>query len=245
MLSYTYQVGWLMNIERLSKVLGRVWHFRHLNLGDLRLIISAGQMRRFKAGSIIFQETEPSAGMFVLFSGKVHLYKLSPNGQEQIISIIQPVIMFNELTAIDDGPNPYTAIAIEDCNTWNISHGAFLDLVDRYPDPSIGLGLLRILSARTRLLINRCEDLSFRPVRARTAKLLLDLSAGGTKVINREEHPIKDLSASIATVPEAISRSLSNLKEAGLLEVTRAQIKILDIHTLAEIAQIEDPIITK
>jgi CRP-like cAMP-binding protein len=234
-----------MNIENLSKVLGKVWHFRHLKLTDLRRIVSAGQMKQYKAGSMIFQETDPSSGMYVLFSGKVHLYKLSPNGQEQIISVIQPVIMFNELTAIDAGPNPYTAIAVDDCNTWNISHEAFLDLVERYPDPSIGLGLLRILSTRTRLLINRCEDLSFRPVRARTAKLLLELSVGGTKVINREEHPIKDLSASIATVPEAISRSLSILKEEGLVEATRAQIKVLDTNALAAIAQIEDSFITK
>jgi CRP-like cAMP-binding protein len=234
-----------MNIDNLSKILGRVWHFRHLNLNDLRLIVSAGQMMRFKAGSIIFQEMDPSAGMFVLFSGRVHLCKISPNGQEQIISIIRPVIMFNELTAIDEGPNPYTAIAIDDCNTWNIKYDAFHDLVNRYPDPNIGLGLLKILAARTRLLINRCEDLSFRPVLARTAKLLLDLSDSGSLVIDRADHPIKDLSANIATVPEAISRSLSNLKEEGLVEVTRAQITILDPKALAKIAQIEDPLITK
>lgn len=234
-----------MNIEKLAKTLGRVWHFHHLKLKDLRLIVSAGQMMRFQAGSIIFQETELSAGMFVLLSGKVHLIKLSPNGQEQIISIIRPVIMFNELTAIDDGPNPYTAIAIENCNTWNIKHQAFHDLVNRYPDPSIGLGLLRILASRTRLLINRCEDLSFRPVLARTAKLLLDLSVGGSNVIDRSEHPIKDMSANIATVPEAISRSLGNLREEGLVEVTRTHIRILDVPGVARIAQIEDPLITK
>lgn len=234
-----------MNIETLAKTLGRVWHFRHLNLKDLQLIVSAGQMMRFQAESIIFQETEQSAGMFVLLSGKVHLCKLSPNGQEQIISIIRPVIMFNELTAIDDGPNPYTAIAIENCNTWNIKHQAFHDLVNRYPDPNIGLGLLKILASRTRLLINRCEDLSFRPVLARTAKLMLDLSVGGSNVIDRSEHPIKDMSANIATVPEAISRSLTNLKEDCLVEVTRTHIRVLDVPGLAKIAQIEDPLITK
>jgi CRP-like cAMP-binding protein len=234
-----------MDIESLSKVLGRVWHFRHLNLKDLKLIVSAGQMRRFEAETIIFQETGPSAGMFVLLSGKVHLCKMSPNGQEQIISIIHPVIMFNELTAIDGGPNPYTAIAIDKCNTWNIRHNAFHDLVNRYPDPSIGLGLLRILAARTRLLINRCEDLSFRPVRSRTAKLLLDLSEGGTMLIDRANHPIKDLAANIATVPEAFSRSLSNLRENGLIEVTRSQITILDPNGLAKVARIEDPLIIK
>jgi CRP-like cAMP-binding protein len=234
-----------MDIENLSKVLSRVWHFRHLKFKDLQLIVSAGQMKQFKAQSIIFQETGPSAGMFVLLSGKVHLCKLSPNGHEQIISIIRPVIMFNELTAIDGGQNPYTAIAMEKCNTWNIQHEAFHNLVNQYPDPRVGLGLLRILSARTRLLINRCEDLSFRPVRSRTAKLLLDVSDGGSNTIERKNHPIRELAASIATVPEVFSRSLSVLKEEALIEVTRSHIKILDVKGLAEVAQIEDPLIIK
>jgi len=36
-----------MDIEKLSKILGRVWHFHHLIVKDLRLIGSAGQMKCF------------------------------------------------------------------------------------------------------------------------------------------------------------------------------------------------------
>jgi CRP-like cAMP-binding protein len=239
-----------MKPQNLSKLLGRVWHFRKLKLTDLQRIVTAGKMRRFRSGTLIFQEAEPGAGMFVLFSGKVHLCKLGPSGQEQIISIIEPVIMFNELTAIDGGLNPFTAICVEDSLTWNIDHESFLDLVQRYPDPEIGLGLLRVLSARTRMLIGRCDDLSFRPVVARTAKLLLELSEKGTKIINRREHPIKDMSARIATVPEAISRSLKTLKEEEYIEYTRTEVSVLDSHGLAELAQLsplsleEIPVIT-
>jgi CRP-like cAMP-binding protein len=226
-------------MKDLPKLLGRVWHFRHLNMSDLRMIINAGQLKSFQAGSVIFQELAPSAGMFVLFRGKVHLCKLSHTGQIQIISVIEPVIMFNEVTAIDGGPNPFTAMAEKDCITWNIDHQSFVDLVRRFPDPDIGLGMLQVLASRTRLLIDRCEDLSFRPVLARTAKLLLELSNHGTKVINRRGHPIKDLAASIATVPEAISRSLTTLKEDQLIESTRTRITILHPTKLAEIAWME------
>ncbi len=176
--------------------------------------------------------------MFVLFSGKVHLCKLSHSGQIQIISIIEPVIMFNEVTVIDGGPNPFTAIAAKDCLTWNITHEAFEDLVRRYPDPEIGLGMLRVLAARTRMLITRCEDLSFRPVLARTAKLLMEISNNGNSVINRREYPIKDMAASIATVPEAISRSLTTLKDEEIIECTRSKITILDVSGLAKLALI-------
>ena len=225
-----------MKPQDLAKLLGRVGQFRKLKLSDLQRIVSAGKLRRFRSGNLIFQEDAPSAGMFVLFSGKVHLCKLGPTGQEQIISVIEPVIMFNELSAIDGGPNPFTAICIEDCLTWNTDHQSFLDLVRRYPDPEIGLGLLRVLSARTRMLIGRCDDLSFRPVVARTAKLILDLSENGKKMIDRRHHPIKDLSARIATVPEAISRSLKSLKEDDFIEYNRTEITVLNPAALADLA---------
>jgi CRP-like cAMP-binding protein len=228
-----------MKLDRLSNLLGKVWHFRHLSPSDLHRIVNAGDVQRFSQGSIIFQESAPSAGMFVLFTGKVHLCKLSHAGQEQIIAIINPVIMFNELTAIDGRANPFTAVAVEDCLTWNISHEAFVDLVKRYPDPEIGLGMLRVLAARTRLLINRCEDLSFRPVIARTAKLLLELSSNAERKIDRSEIPVKEMAARLATVPEAISRSLSSLHEDRMIDSTRTEIHVLDPAGLAEVAQIE------
>jgi CRP/FNR family transcriptional regulator len=147
--------------------------------------------------------------------------------------------MFNEVTAIDGGPNPFSALAAENCLTWGIGHEAFEELVRRFPDPEIGLGMLRVMASRSRLLIGRCEDLSFRPVLARTAKLLLDLCSGRDMVINRSEHSIRELSAQVATVPEAISRSLGALKERGLIDTNRQQITILDAEGLAEVAQIE------
>jgi CRP/FNR family transcriptional regulator len=228
-----------MEMEKYAKLLRNVEHFRKLTVADLRFVINAGQLKRFRCGSVIFQETEPSAGMFVLFSGKVHLCKLSPSGQVQIISIIEPVIMFNELTAIDGGPNPLTAVAVGACLTWNIGYDDFHSLVMRYPDPAIGIAMMRVLARRTRHLIDRCEDLSFRSVLARTAKVLLEMSDNGRNVIDRSEYPIKDVAASIATVPETLSRSFSVLSERGLINCTRKNITILQPIELSVAAQLE------
>ena len=226
-------------MEKYATLLRNVEHFRKLSLADVRFIINAGELKRFQSDSVIFHEMEPSAGMFVLFSGKVHLCKMSPSGQVQIISIIEPVTMFNELTAIDGGLNPFTAIAEQKCLTWKISYDAFQSLVLRYPDPRIGIAMMKVLAKRTRLLIDRCEDLSFRSVLARTAKVLLEISDNGTKIIDRGEYPIKDVAASIATVPETLSRSFSVLSESGLINCTRKEISILQPNELSVTAQLE------
>lgn len=225
-------------MENLTGALSRVWHFRHLKPQDLRRIVSAGQVRRFTAGKTIFHEAAPSAGMFVLLKGKVHLCRHSTQGHMQIISTIEPVIMFNELSVIDGLENPFTAVADKDSLTWNIDHDAFHDLLRTYPDPEIGIALLKVLASRSRSLINRCEDLSSRPVHARLAKLLLELSAGGAQPIDRSEYPIKQLAAHIASVPEVVSRSLSMLDDDGCIHCSRQQIVVANAATLAERAQL-------
>jgi CRP/FNR family transcriptional regulator len=226
-------------MEKYAKLLGGVWHFRHLKPNDLLTIVNSGQLKRYRKDVIIFQEENPGAGMFVLFSGKVHLCKHSCDGQVQIISVIEPVIMFNEVTAIDGGTNPFTAIAVKDCLTWNIGYERFESLVKRYPDPMIGLAMLRVMAMRTRFLLKRCEDLSFRSVLARTAKMIIELSNKGEEAIDRNDYPIKNLAASIATVPESISRSLSYLSDKGIISCTRNQIIVQKVSGLYEIAQVE------
>ncbi|NIP44079.1 MAG: cyclic nucleotide-binding domain-containing protein, partial [Gammaproteobacteria bacterium] len=63
---------------------------------------------------IIFREGEDCSGLFVLLKGLVHLYKMGLQGKETIVTSVQPVIMFNEVPIIDGGPNPVTALAVQE-----------------------------------------------------------------------------------------------------------------------------------
>ncbi len=222
-------------MEKYIKLLSSVPHFKNLKPSDVLRIINSGHLKKYRKDNFIYYKAESSAGMYVLFSGKVHLCNYSCDGQIQIFSIVEPVIMFNEITAIDGGPNPATAIAVKDCLTWNISFEAFEKLVKQYPDPAIGLAMMRVLAARTRELITLCGDLSFQPVLSRCAKLILELSEHGSKMIDRSEFPLSDLSARVATAPESISRSLSWLDKQGLISTDRNQISVLNAKELLEI----------
>jgi CRP/FNR family cyclic AMP-dependent transcriptional regulator len=223
-------------MDKYVKLLNTVPHFKSFKPSDLLRIINSGHIKQYRKDRQIYREGDSSAGMFVLFTGKVHLCNYSCEGQIQIFSMIKPVIMFNEITAIDGGPNPATAVAVKDCLTWNIEYEAFENLVKQYPDPAIGLALLRVMAGRTRELIELCSDLSFRPVLSRCAKLLFDLSDKGTKPIVRKEYPLVDLSARVATAPESISRSLSMLDKKGIISTDRSRITVIKVDDLMEIA---------
>lgn len=212
-------------------------HFKGMPKSALSEIVYSGQLLNFPANTVLFREGDPAAGMYVLLSGQVRLMKTGLQGIDSIIYILKSMIMFNETTVIDGKPNPVTAIADQNCTTWQISPDRYQILMRRYPE--IGFGLLCVLAERNRALLARCDDLMSRPVLARTAKLLLMLDQGGDHLINRYDHPNQRIAAMASTVPEAVSRSLKTLKQEGIIECSRAQIKILSQEKLSRYALIE------
>jgi CRP-like cAMP-binding protein len=227
----------MIDLENLVERLSNVSHFKGLPASAIKDIVFAGQVLHYPAKSIICQEGGPAAGIFVLLKGQVHLYKLGLRGQEAIINIIRPVIMFNEVTVIDNKPNPVTAIAVQDCVTWRASYEAYQMLMQHHP--AVGIGLLNILAARSRKMLTLYEDLMSRPVLARVAKILVNLSQNEAQSINRYRHSNQQIAALSVTVPEAVSRSIRHLKTKGVIECTRAQIIVLSPQDLMDLALIE------
>jgi len=221
----------------LARRFGRVGHFRSMSIADHVRIVTAGRLRRFQSGATIYEEGQSCTGLYVLFSGRVNLHKLGLQGQEWIVDVIRPVIMFNEVAALDGERNPLTATAAADCITWHVSPERFTTLTKRYP--VLGVSLLMVLARRNRMLILQLEDLLCRPVSARTAKVLLGVSHGGQRKINRHLYPNLELAARAVTGPEVFSRSLRTLRDAGVIDCNRREIMITSPQRLAELALVE------
>ncbi len=221
-------------LERMRKVS----HFKGCSTDNLGAILRSGRIKKYHAGATLFYEKDPCFGLCVLLQGEVHLYKLGPQGQENIIGVIKPVIMFNEVAAIDSGPNPITAKIHKESLIWVTSAEDFRYILKQFPQ--LAIGLLSILAKRNRMLAEKYADLSFRPVRERVATLLLEMSEHGKAVIQRKEHTIQQLAAYIASVPVVVSRTLGEFREEGMIESDRAIIRVTDPDALAKIAWLND-----
>jgi CRP/FNR family transcriptional regulator len=235
--SFYISIDHFMEISHLTNSLKNVRHFRQLPISAISEVVRAGRTANYQAGEVIFREGDSCSGLHVLIRGQVHLYKCGVHGQEAIISVIQPVIMFNEVAALDGEDNPITAVAAEDSLTWRIGHQRFTELIQKYPP--VGTSLLKVLAKRNRLLMESFEDLFSRPVRARVARVILDLSAFGKTPIDRGQHTNLKIAALAATVPEAVSRSLQIFREDSLIETSRQEINILQSEKLAKLALIK------
>jgi CRP-like cAMP-binding protein len=226
----------MADVDKLIARMRKLKHFANLDAAEIRTIIDAGEIKHYPFDVTLFLEGHACAGLYVLLSGQVHLYKTGPNGRETLLAVVNPVIMFNEVAVLDVGENPVTAITVQAGEMWKISCDAFQAVLQRYPQ--LALGLLPVLAARNRLLIEQYEDLSFLSVRARTAKLLLMLSEFGRKVIDRRENTIAQMAAMISTSPEPLSRSLSYFRDHGLVTCSRVEISVDEPENLAQKAHL-------
>lgn len=227
----------MSEIHFMAERLQKVKQFNDIPLEGVKQIVASGTIREYLKGEIIFHEGDPCAGMYVLMHGQVNLGKLSPEGKEGILNTLEPVIMFNEVAALDGGPNPVTASAHTNIRIWHLGYPQFQQMLMKYPQ--IGISLLGVLARRNRLLLTHYGDLSFRSVEARLAKHLIALSDQGKHVVERRENPIHLIAARIITTPEAVSRTLKVLKSAGVIRVDRSEIEILDAKRLQEMAKID------
>jgi CRP/FNR family transcriptional regulator, dissimilatory nitrate respiration regulator len=219
--------------DHLLNQFRKISEFQGLEPDELDRIFLSGSTITLHKNEVVFHEDDPAAGLYILLEGQVQLWKLSPQGQIAILAVFEPTMMFNEVSALDGGPNPVTVTASEDSLVWRLAPKRLEALLLEYP--RLAVAMLRILAGRNRRLVGHFQNLSFRTVMARTAKLLLELSGNGAQPIDRRKHTNHQLAARIATVPEAFSRSLKVLKESGEIECTHKQIKILQTERLLDL----------
>jgi CRP/FNR family transcriptional regulator len=204
--------------------LRRVNYFHDLPVADLTRLLALAVEQRLTTGQVLFLEGEPCRGMYLVYEGRVRVFKASPEGREQVLTVARPGDSFAEVPVFDGGPNPASADAMEESIVYLFPTADLLRLVRSSPE--IALGVIRVFAQRLRHLTRLVEDLSFRHVTARVAKLLLQSiadegGAAGPRLTQQE------MAAMIGTAREVVTRALRALEQQGAIQVQRGQIVIL------------------
>jgi len=205
---------------------------------ELRTLAARTARKLFKNGELLFSEGEPCHGLHIVASGKVRIFKSSPNGREQVLAVNGPGESVAELPVFDGGPYPASAVAIEDTQIAFISQRDFQSYCLEHPQ--VALKVLSVAGARLRRLVGIIEELSFTTIRQRLVSTLLKLAQdegvkieGGIEIHLPSSH--QELANQLGTVRELVSRNLMRLQAEGLLEVDGRRIVVKDMNGLADI----------
>ena len=220
-----------------SNLLRRAALFAELPDAVLNALAAVTVERHFDRGQVIFLEGEPCAGFHIVAKGEVKVFKLSPQGREQILQHLGPHSTFNEVAVLDGGPNPASVAAVTDATVCVIGRDDIKRLAQAHP--VLAWALVESTARRARHLVAMVEDLSLRSVRARLARLLLNEAqrTTGADEIDRSQMVTQaELAARLGTVREMVGRALRELADEGLIVFDRHRIVIQERAALAAIA---------
>lgn len=221
--------------DELVTALAKTTCFTDVDPNLLRAVAREVIPQHYDAGQMVLLESEASAGLGVIASGRLKAVRLSASGREQILSVLGPGEIFNAVSVLAEAANPATIVALDATELWMIPKDRLDGLQDRYPQ--LTRIIARNLARRVLALVDLVEDLSLRTVEMRLARQILEHAEHG--VLPREPWATQaEMSARLGTVTYVLNRALRGLEEEGLIDVERDRIRVLDADGLAARAEV-------
>jgi len=203
-------------------------YFSGLSSTELESISKLVFEKSYERGEMLLLEGETAEALYFVASGAVKVFKTSAEGKEQILTIIRPGETFNEVPIFNGDLNPASAQAMVPVLLYGIRKNDLEVILRKYPQ--VALNVIKVMANRLRHLVSLVEDLSFRRVIGRVARILLENAGDGAAP--RPRLTQRDMAAMAGTAREVVSRSLKTLEEDGVIRVGRHRIIITNRDVL-------------
>ncbi len=214
--------------------------FAGLEVADLQHLQAIATPRTLGRGEHLFFDGDPSEGFFAVESGRIKIYKIAPDGREQVLYLIGSGQTFALASLFGEECYLANAEAVQPSKLWLIAKDPFLDLVRA--EPELGLKLLAYLAQWMKRLLALIETLSLKNVEARLAEYLLGRAQADRHhtdegdIILTLDVEKKMIASHLGTISETLSRSLRKLKDRGLIREDGPLIIITDLEGLRKMA---------
>lgn len=220
----------------LSDVLGKMKNhplFSHLDHQWQTHVFAGIRESHYPPETQIIQQGQTAAYFYFILSGRVKLYRISSDGKEKIIEIIQPnqtfaeAVMFMQRTIY-----PVYAESLDDVHLLSIPNTLMLQALGSSPQTC--LHLLGHLSVRLHQRLNELETLTFQNATQRFVLYLIQqLEQCHQDNIKIELMLPKQLIASrLSMKPETLSRIIAKLRNEGLLNIQGRHVHIPSVNAL-------------
>jgi CRP/FNR family cyclic AMP-dependent transcriptional regulator len=199
-------------------------------------LLSAGHVRRWSAGQVLFREGDPAASAIVIVSGLVKIQKRGRRGDELILSLCGPGDLLGEVTAVQGTTRSADAVALGDVEAAGVGVADLRAVLARHP--RLALQLLELVLRRLRLADQRRLEFASTESLPRVTSRLLELaerfgvaSPDGTLAVDM---PIsqEELASWAAASRESTARALRTLRELDLIETHRKRMVVRDADGL-------------
>lgn len=205
-------------------------YFSELPEPLLKEVSAHMQLREYQRGDVLFWEADPCDGLHIIESGSAKIYRLSPQGRQYIVRILQEGDTFAEVPAFDGGMNPVNVEALESCRVWVIESEKLRALIASHP--VFAQKVLSNFGDMLRNLVRMVSEMAFYQVTHRLARLISEHQEEPRPHWTQEQ-----LAAQLGTVREVVARSLKELERSGAIRIEDRRIHIADDTVLRQWTQ--------
>ena len=186
--------------------------FKELSKDSLRLLDGICAQRSLQKRECLFREGSPGQAVFLLRTGAIQLHKVTPDGNEVVIKIVQPGETFAEVVLFEQERYPVTAVALASSELIVFPRADLLRLLDT---PAFRNDFIRMLMRKQRYLAERIVQITSHDVEQRLMGFLNEQY--GTAPVVTLNVSKKDVAGAIGTTPETLSRLIRRLARRNAL----------------------------
>jgi CRP-like cAMP-binding protein len=187
--------------------------------------------RRYRAGTTVFSQGEPSDSVGIIVAGRAKVTRADEAGHEIVLSVVGTGEIVGELAALDGHLRSATLTTLEPAELLLLRGDVFVSFLATHPNLTVLL--LRVVAQRLRDADQRSIEFASLDVLGRLCRRLTELvDAWGESVDGRIELRLSlthdDLAAWTAASREAVTKALAGLRQRGWVETHRRRIVVLD-----------------
>ncbi len=204
-------------------------------------LLDAARPLRLVQGEMLYLQGEPTVnvcdGIWGVVSGSIRMSVMHENGNEAILTIVEPGNWFGETALLEDLPRAATATAQEDSELLAVSAERFEALMQ---DAGFAAAIARLEAQRLRAALGLLADMALHGTRARLARRLLMLARGDLTnassarrtIVASQDHIAMMLGVGRTT----LNTELRALARSGAIALRYGQIEVLDLELLGAAA---------
>jgi CRP/FNR family transcriptional regulator, cyclic AMP receptor protein len=218
----------LINPIDFAKLLRLNSFFEGLEDATIERLAALCRIRQLAAGEKLFVKGDAGDGLYGILFGQIRIETTTNSGESLVLNMLGPDDLFGEIALFDGQRRTADAVAAESSELFFLKRSDFLVLLDK--DPQIAIRVIEFLCQRLRWVTDRLEEATLLPLPIRLARRLLRLGQDFGNEINISQEQLANY---VGAARESVNRQLQVWRRAGLIELRRGRILLLDMQKLS------------
>jgi CRP-like cAMP-binding protein len=210
--------------------------FSYLDEGSIEKLCENKEEQFYRKGEIINHEGEKITNFKYLKSGLVKLYRRTPSGDEQVITITRPFEFVSNMSIFSEERYQYSVSALEDSSVCTVKLDFIKELFLK--NGGFAMGLLSKISIINDKIIRQTLDIRQKNLVGRVAFVLLYFT---NEIYNSRvfDLPVsrKEIADYIGMSTANVIRTLSDFRKEEIIRVFGKTIEVVDLNKLEIISK--------